>query len=48
MLFDEEQFSDLDAARWWARNSYRKCFELSKTGQALQRARSKFIVFDGK
>jgi hypothetical protein len=40
VLFDETIFSDLDAARWWAKNAHRKCFELSKTGQMLQRARS--------
>lgn len=40
VLFDENVFSDLDAARWWARNSHRKCFEPTKTGLMLQRARS--------
>jgi len=40
VLFDETVFSDLEAARWWAKNAHRKCFELSKTGQMLQRARS--------
>jgi hypothetical protein len=40
VLFDETIFSDLEAARWWAKNSHRKCFELSKTGQMLLRARS--------
>eukprot|EP00967_Tisochrysis_lutea_P127763 scaffold217768_cov26-Tisochrysis_lutea.AAC.1 len=40
VLFDENIFSDLDAARWWARNSSRKCFESTKAELIRQQPRT--------